>query len=267
MNNDRKTGNGDMKVSMTRMKANKIKRKRILMLTAFLSAFALIVVTIIAAVFLKVGAIEVRGNNKYGIEDIISVAGIKHGESMIAVNGKETEDRLLNEFPAIKKVKIIKRIPSRVVIEVTESEEVLFVAFGEHYYSLDSELKVIDMYDNIESAEVEGMKRIYIPGVKRCITGEKIETEDGDIPEMIQVLYENLVKYGLFAPVSEIDFRDKFGIEFSLGVQYTVKLGNTLECSTKIEFLKGITEKLGPEYIGTIDLTGDNIKEAVFSRG
>ncbi len=257
----------DIKISMTRMKARKAKRRRTIILAVSLSIFTVLVLITVMVLFLKVSVIEVTGNAKYKSEDIINASGIEAGESILTVGKGETEANIKREFTAIKKVEVKKSLPSKVTINVTESEEVLFVAFGEQYYSLDSELSVVETYDSIETTELLGMKRIYIPGVKRCITGEKIETEDSDIPDMIIQLYENLVRYELFYDISEIDFRDKFNITFTLGVKYTVKLGNILECATKLEFLRGIIEKLGDEYMGTIDLSSGNIKEAVFSRG
>lgn len=261
------TRSAEIKMSMTRMRAKKLKRKRTMILAVCISAFTLLVLITVMVLFFKVKTIELKGDTRYSYDDIIAVSGIEAGDSILSVNRNEAEKNIKKEFTAVKKADIRKSFPSKIVIEITEYEEVLFTAVGENYYSLDTELNVVEQYDSIEMIELRGMKRIYIPGVTRCITGEKLETEDNDIPEMIVELCKNLVKYDLFYDISDIDFRDKFNITFTLGVEYTVKLGNILECSTKLEFLKGIIEKLGEEYIGTIDLSSGNIKEAVFSRG
>ncbi len=261
------TRSAEIKMSMTRMRAKKLKRKRTMILAVCISAFTLLVLITVMVLFFKVKTIELKGDTRYSYDDIIAVSGIEAGDSILSVNRNEAEKNIKKEFTAVKKADIRKSFPSKIVIEITEYEEVLFTAVGENYYSLDTELNVVEQYNSIEMIELLGMKRIYIPGVTRCITGEKLETEDDDIPEMIIELCENLIKYDLFYDISDIDFRDKFNITFTLGVEYTVKLGNILECSTKLEFLKGIIEKLGEEYIGTIDLSSGNIKEAVFSRG
>lgn len=261
------TSHTEIKMSMSRMKARKLKRKRTIILAVSLSAFALFVIIVVMALFFKVSAVEVTGNSKYSGDAIIKASGINIGDSILSVSSGEVEEKIKKEFTAVKKANVKKSFPSKITIEITEYEEVLFAAFGEYYYSFDSELHVVEKYDSIETAELLGMKRIYIPGVTQCITGTKLETEDSDIPEMIMRLYENLEKYDLFFDIGDIDFRDKFNITFTLGVEYTVKLGNIIDCATKLEFLKGIIDKLGEDYIGTIDLSSGNIKEAVFSRG
>ncbi|MBR3995573.1 MAG: FtsQ-type POTRA domain-containing protein [Clostridia bacterium] len=256
----------DTRVSMTRQREKKERRKRIIQLVAFVSCCSLVMIVIIMTVFMKVNTIEVVGNVKYSDEEIISASLIEKGRSLIAANGIKAQKNICEKLPAVEKVKVIKNFPSTVTINVTETAEVLFVAVGEHYYSLDADMNVIQRYESIETAELMGLKRIYLPGVTRCITGEKIKTEDNDIPEMVKTLYVNLLEYDLFYDISEIDFRDKFEILFTLGVKYTVKLGSILECDTKLEFLRGIISKLSPEDVGTIDFSDGNINEAVFSR-
>ena len=257
---------GDTRVSMTRQREKKERKKRMIQLAAFISCCSLIIVVILMTVFMKVNHIKVVGNVKYSEEEIIRASLIEKGKSLIAVNVIKSQRNICDELPAVEKVKVIKRFPSSIEINVTETAEALFVAVGEHYYSLDVDMRVIQRYDSIETAELMGLKRIYLPGVIRCIVGEKIKTEDNDIPEMVKNLYMNLIEYDLFYDVSEIDFRDKFEILFTLGVKYTVKLGSILECDTKLEFLRGIISKLSPEDVGTIDFSDGNINEAVFSR-
>lgn len=256
----------EIRMSMSRMKAKKQRKRRLTMLVSFLAALLLIFVTVLIALFFKVETIEVSGNVKYSAEDIIAECGIEKGSGILTVGSSRVESSIRNSFPAVSDVRIKKRIPSKVIIEVTESKEVMFAAFGEHYYSFDEDLRVVECYDSIEDAELLGMKRIYISDITRCITGEMLETKDKDIPEMITELYRNLVKNDLFSEISEIDFRDKFDIQFTMGVKYTVVFGNILECETKLEILDGILKKVGNEYIGTIDLSGGNIKEVTMSR-
>lgn len=257
----------DIRISMTKQKARKQRQKRIFGLMFFLLFLCVTVIIVILALFLKIDSIEVMGNVKYNSEGIIAASGINMGDSIITVGGSQTEKNIKSSFPSIKRVEVKKHFPSGIILNVEETDEVMFVAVGQQYYSLDSELNVAEKYDSIETVELMGLKRIYLPEITRCITGEKIQTTDNDIHEMVKLLYESLVKYELFHDISEIDFRDKFDISFTLGVKYTVKLGSTLECDTKLEFLCGIISKLRPDDIGTIDFSDGDINEAVFSRG
>ena len=262
----RAPASNEIRMSMTRMKARKMRKRRITLLVCGLSALSVILVIVVIAVFFKVKTVEVTGNVKYKAQDIIEASGIEKGDGILSAGGLQVENKLKKSFPAIEEVRIKKQIPSGIVIDVKESEEVMFAAFGEHYYSFDKDLRVVESYDSIEMPELLGMKRIYISDITKCITGSKLETAVKDIPEMVTVLYENLVKNDLFGDVGEIDFRDKFDIRFTIDVKYTIVFGNILECETKLEILDGILKKVGDEYIGTIDLSSGNIKEVTMSR-
>lgn len=257
----------DIRISMTKQRARKQRQKRIFGLMIFMSSLCVTIIVVVLALFLKVDSIKVTGNVKYGAQGIVESSGINIGDSIITIGTSQTEKNIMSKFPSIKNVKVKKHFPSEIVLNVEETDEVMFVSVGQQYYSLDSELNVAEKYESIETVELMGLKRIYLPEITRCIAGEKIQTTDSDIHEMVKLLYESLVKYELFNEISEIDFRDKFEISFTLGVKYTVKLGSILECDTKLEFLRGIISKLRPDDIGTIDFSDGDINEAVFSRG
>lgn len=256
----------EVRVSLTKRKEKKEKQKRMLRLVIFLSALSVIIIIIMLTMFLKINKVTIVGTTRYPHSEITAVSGVVKGKNILTLNTKETEKSIKKNFPAINSVKVTKKFPSHVAIEVKETEEVMYTAVGEQYYSLDSELRVVASYDSMEEAEMLGLKRIYLKGVTKCITGEVITTEDADIVEMVKQLYNSLVKYELFYDVKEIDFKDKFDIKFKLGVKYEVKLGNILECDTKMEILCGIIEKLPPEEIGTIDFSYGKINKPIFSR-
>ena len=264
--NTNATPKGEIKISLTKRKAIMERQKRHLYIAIFIIAAAIVLLVLVLTLFLKVKTVEAVGSILYSPEEIIEASGIEQGENIITLGSGNIEERLRNELPAIEKVRIRKKLPSTVVLEIEETEEIMFLAVGESYYSLDNNLRVVSRFDTIEGAEMKGLKRVYFPDVTRCIIGEQIVTDDPDIPEMVKQLSESLMKYELFYDITEIDFRDKFDIKLIHGIKYKVKLGNILECDTKLEILCGILKELDPQDVGTIDFSDGEIRNAVFSR-
>lgn len=256
----------EIRISMTKRKAAEKKRQRTVKVTVFVISVCLVIVVAILIIFPSVGKIDVIGNTNYSREQILEAAQISVGTNFVTLNGSKIEENIKNKLPGISKVKIKKTFPSYITVDVTETNEVFYVVVGKYYYSLDNRLNVVKKYDSFENIEIVGLKRLYMPDVVSCISGKEIVTLDSDIPEMIKQLYESLIKFDLLGNVTEINFTDKFNITFTLGVRYTVKLGNILECDTKLEFLCGIIDKLGDNEVGTIDFSDGEIDEAVFSR-
>jgi len=263
----RATAPHEVKISLSKRKEKKEKQKKLIRLVVFLAVLFVMMLVIILTLFLKINKIEVTGNVTIPTEKIMESSGITVGKSILTLDSEKTKEKIMNAVPGISEIKIVKRLPSNVTIEVKEAEEKMFLAAGSGYYSLDADLCVVKKYGSIEEAEMEGLKKLLVPGIKKCIVGEKLELEDDDIPDMVRELYAGLVKYDLVYDVAEIDFRDKFDIIFLLGVKYKIKLGNILECDSKLEFLCSIIKELSPDEIGTIDFSDGNINEAIFSRG
>ena len=207
---EKKTAPSDVKISLTKRKAKIEKKRRIIRLAIFISSASVIIMLILVTLFLKINKVKVTGNSLYKEEEIIKVLQAEKGKNILTFNTGEAERRLKKEFPSFNEVKIKKKLPSEIVIEIKQTDEVLYTAVGERYYSLNSELKVIKAYESMEEAEMLGLIRIYFPEVTRCVTGEIITTRDSDIQDMVKQLYAALEKHGILYDVTEIDFRDKF---------------------------------------------------------
>ena len=266
MNKEQKTPQSEVKISLSKRKEIKDRKRRLMYLLIAVSAMSIVLVVLVSVLFLKIEKIEVKGNTLYSAETVIEASGITANKSILALNRGETEAIIKEKLPGVKEVKIIKKLPSKVIIDVTEANEVFVVAVGRQYFSLDDSLKVISVYDTIEKAEVRGLKRIFLPDVTKCIVGEILETEGEDIPEMVLELYRALVKYEFLYDITEIDFRDKFNITVNLGVRYRIRLGNILESDTKLEIIKKMIEELDENESGVIEFMGGDVREPVLSR-
>jgi cell division septal protein FtsQ len=65
------------------------------------------------------------------------------GDHMLLLSTSKIERRLM-KFPLVKRVRIYRHIPSRIVISVTERQPYAYVFFGDRYYLVDDEAVLLE---------------------------------------------------------------------------------------------------------------------------
>ncbi len=278
MNNDRNDKNlggsrgqvritsEDVRISMSRIGAAKKSKKRIMTAIALTAIACIAALAVVDIIFFNVKTVNVIGNSMYSREGILESANIAEGTNFLALRAQNIIKSVKNDYPGISEIKVVRKLPSTVELQITESKPVMYITVGEFFYTLDENLVVLEKFENFDSVEMLGLMRIYLPEVTSCIAGEYIVTNESDVPEMVKRLCSELYTAQLLSEVNEINFTNKFDITFTLGVKYTVKLGSIIDCDIKLEFLRGILEELDEDDVGTIDFSDGDIREAIFSR-
>lgn len=115
---------------------------------------------------------------------------------------------IVNEFPYFRITSIEKAYPNRLIVRVTEDDEVYAVSCGEgtgEYYILNREGTVLGIRDNYvnRSAKTENAKNVLLTGVS--VTGKKGEMISGDdslaylfefcarVDELLQGIRRNII--------------------------------------------------------------------------
>jgi len=101
-------------------------------------------------VLFKVQVIKVEGNESYSAEEIISRSGIKKEDKLFFLDRSDTERMLEDRFPYLQSVKIKRRLPTTVVIKVTEETPLGAAYTDEGYVLLSRSGKVLEQ--NIRQA-------------------------------------------------------------------------------------------------------------------
>lgn len=108
-------------------KAKKIKNRSVLFVPV--SIIVIVLALFFAfSIFLRVSEVEVEGNGYYTAEEIIEASGIERGDNLFFINRSATTSRIYSRLPYIELVDVRRSLPNRVVIAVTESQAVAYVA-------------------------------------------------------------------------------------------------------------------------------------------
>lgn len=235
----------------------KLKRKRKMKKAAALIALALVIVCIsvilVLTVFFKVNKIVISGPDVYPDNKIIEQSNIELGSSLFGVNEKEINELLTQRLPYIKSVKITRKLPDTVNVQITSTTEIAAVSYGTGYVLVDETGKVLSKAStevNDGVAVVNGVK------VKSCDEGKVISFDSEEITENFILLIQEIKSNGLEG-ITEIVLADNKEFKAVYDNRIIIKFGSMDDLEVKIQRAKYAIDKENqnnPYYEGVLDL-------------
>jgi cell division protein FtsQ len=166
--------------------------------------------------------IDLVGAHRLSLEQVKAESGAAVGVNIFALDSDAAERKLL-ENPWISEVKVTRRLPSTLRIELSEREAAAIVALGEHLYLVTregepfKEIQAGDPYDLplITGASAENLQRDRVREMERIQTG-------------LEVLHQfERVPLSRVYPAEEVHLADAGDVTLTAG-----KEGVTLELGT-----------------------------------
>ena len=135
----------------------------------------------------------VQGNSHYTAEEIINMGHASPGRNIIyKANIKETKEFLENN-PYIKHAEVRRRLPSTLVIRVTEREERLAFKYDDDYLVMDEDGILLKKSRNKPMTTI--VQGIVVSKIK---LGEKIGTDNGIRMNKVLDLIKMMMKSDLY---------------------------------------------------------------------
>ena len=235
----------------------RIKRKRKIkkLASLFLLTMVLVCVGVLltVTVFFKINTVKVVGERVYPDTQIIEQGGFEIGDSLFSVNDKKLNEILPEKLPYIKSVKVVRKLPDTLTIEVTATREAVAFVGSTGYILVDDTGKVLDkdasmLRENV--SVVSGMKPKPIDEGKVISFGKKEVDED-----FVTIL--NTLKKSSFDGVTEIVLTDSGEFKLIYEDRITIKLGSTENLGVKLQRAKAAIDKenlINPYSEGVLDL-------------
>lgn len=221
--------------SFARLNFAKKRFKRLIIIPIILALVA--VFTVICFVFFfKVKTVEVEGAQKYSADLLIIKSGIIAGENLYSYSESRIEDELMLNYPYISNVKLKRRWPDRIILEITEDTAAYVASVYGETLVLSDKLRILEdpsvTPDSLELCE------LLLPDIDRALVGNKpIFTSDAAyIEKALSVINDSSLR----SKITKIDFRSKFAVSFLMGSNYKVKCGSIDELDLKLT----MTEKI-----------------------
>lgn len=152
------------------------RRKLVIKLVTALAV--VLALTLGMTIFFKVGAIQVTGNERYTVQEIIAASGIEEGENLLTFGRPSAAGRILAELPYVGDVQIGIKLPDTVNIDIVELSAAYAIqdTTGQ-WWLMDSTGKLLQKTDE---AGLSGRIRIVGIEARGAAVGQHLAVEQED---------------------------------------------------------------------------------------
>ena len=230
-----------------KIEAQEIKRKaRNKKIKFILKIFILLAIIIGGATFALVSPIfnikeiQVLNNKNIPAETIISLSGLKIDQNIFRFRvSKSIENIKTNSY--IESVKIHRKIPDTIQIEVKEREHKYSVDFLGQYAYINNQGYILEISETSKDKPI-------IQGIstkeEEIIVGKRLNDEDLEKLEVIIKIMDICKEYELDTKITSIDISNKNEYNMYLAQeQKKVHLGDNSNLSNKILYINSIIEQ------------------------
>ena len=243
-----------------RLKLREKYRRRVAGLTIIILVLSFAAIMLLTPAF-NITKIRVNGNSVLTDEKIIFSAGISEGVNIFGVSiAKAT--RGIEEMSYIENVKIKRRLPSMIEINVVEAVGVGYIPAENGYVVITADGRSIETVANKSDNEKNGNIPV-INGLKKVKykIGSEIVCKDkkqlSALKSFLKVFSEN----GHIFNMKKIDITKFSEITFKYNKDLEVYFGSDEKVEYKAEVFSSILKELGENPSGYLDLERQTYRE------
>ena len=238
---------------MARTRRNRRRRRGrfsfLLKLLAFLVAAAAAVAAI--TIFFRMDHIVVSGSERYSEQEVLEASGLATGGNLYFLDKFDVKERIFAQLPYVEEVKINRKLPDTLLIEVRECKAVAGVGSEEDAWLISEQGKLLE-----ETALPEGFP--LLTGVAPV---DPVPSRQMDLGEA--AAYRSLVALtllresgarGMRENIGTIDLADETALTFTYLGRFTVRFPWTADVGYKLESLSTVVDYLENNETGLIDL-------------
>lgn len=236
----------------------KKKKRRRMISRIGIAVLVLLAIVFAPTIFFQVSKINVTGDTRYTSEQLIRSTGVKQGDNMFFLDTKQIAADLKDEYPYLDTVKLRRKLPSTLQIEVSDRTAALSIEQNGKYLILDMSGKVLEK----TKSAAKGTAKVTGVPMKGLHVGDTVDEDKYGKAASVMKLLELTDQYGMKKHIKTIDVEKAYDVRVTYDKRYTILLGALEESNLehKIQFLKAILKEPSLPESGVIDLTDE--KEA-----
>ena len=220
---------------------------------AVIAALMLIAALIGISVFFRVSDISVVGNSVYDGDELVKAAGIKLDDNILFISDSQAAARIRNAYPYVDSVRILKKLPGTVVIEITENLPIAFIPTEDADFILDHTGKILERRDKGHTGgliEIRGAQPIMPAAGQRLSFGEEQTLR----LEAMKSVLDAVRRAGMGERIQWLDVTALSSIRFMYENRFTVDMGRGDDAEQKLYILSRIA-KDHPTERANVDLS------------
>ena len=188
----------------------------------------------------NIKAIEVNGNKIVTKNEIISLSKIQIEENSFKLS-KSKIKKQIKENAYIQDVKITRKLPSTILIEIEEREPAYLLEYAGSYVVIDKQGYMLEIKtEKISLPIIQG----EVTETSNFAVGNRLCTEDLERLAIISKIVELAKVNDIYTIITGIDISNKENIKLIFETEEKVAyLGDSSNMNTKILMIKSILEK------------------------
>lgn len=205
--------------------------------------------------FFRVGSIEVTGQRRYTAEEIQAASGVELGTNLYLLNKHDMRQNIWRELPYIEEIRIKRRLPDTLTIEVRESGRPFALAQDGSVWLISAGGKIVDQLPEQDAGEYGRITgcQLLAPSVGTTLA---LATEYAAQQSSLLDLLQALDGANLTENVDAIRLEDLSDLKMDYIGRFTVRMPYGADYEWELQKLKLTLEdeKIQSNMTGTIDL-------------
>ncbi len=245
-----------------RKRKNAKVRRKIIFYILLVVAIVAVIVVLSLTVFFKINTITLKGNSTYTKEEILAVLPIGKGDNLFISDTEKASAKLEESLPYIYNAEVTRKLPSTIIVNITETPIVYSVKNSDKTYTLlDGRFKVLETSAKKNKNAVAILKA----ELKTAVIGQRADfTETKKMDNLLKLA--NAIERLKLDKITAINSADINNNTVTYDSRITIKLGSLDKLDNKIYSALSAIDKLNesnPQIEGV--LTVSDGKQAYFS--
>lgn len=204
--------------------------------------------------FFKVESVEVTGNSRYSAQEIQDACGVSLGDNLYLLSKPDMVQRLHQQLPYIDEVRITRRLPNTLCVQVTEFSTVYAVEQEGTVWLLTSGGKIVETAaERGDTPLIDGCE-LLAPSLGGDVS---FTLELQNRQESLFALLTALESAELTGDVRAIHLGDPTVLSMDYTERFTVEMPYGADYPRLLRYLTLVIEELETNLTGVIDLTRD----------
>ena len=208
-----------------------------------------------AALFFRMDHIVVSGNERYAEQEVLDASGLELGSNLYLLNKYAVKEAIFTRLPYVEEVRINRKLPDTLVIEVSECEAAAAVEDGNGVWLISANGKLL------ERANAAGVGCPLLTGERLVEPEVSAQADFGAAAayraNVALTLLREADSRGMRDKIERIDLADETALNFGYLYRFAVRIPWTADVGYKLESLATVVDYLEVNETGRIDLMTD----------
>ena len=214
-------------------------------------AAVIILAAVFMFIFFRISEVDISGSAKYSEQELYSALKLSKSSNLFLTRTSVLEQRLRAAYPSLDTVNIKKQLPDKLIITVTDGTGEYYIKMGGQYYTVTSELKIIDITDGIPDNCVE----LLSCDITKAIMGEKLQFKTETHYNYLCRLLSDIKEHSISEHITRIDMSEKFDVNLKYDDRFIIQIGQANQTKTKLTLTETVISTLSADEKGIIDAT------------